>query len=427
MFQVLDSISALKVICQNCTGTIIHSYKFIQQCQKNIEKLGTAIDSIQKHNQIFAAGNYDYKSIFVALDTSNYNVELFYDKHRNCNNQTLLHKRFQRLYKDAQHLFIDIELESNCNADNNSSVEIGKNCGSLQSNILSDIIHDPDDLNNLKCKTCLKTYPTVSKIKQHYLRVHAPKDFKCSQCPRSFGSSFLLKNHTKASHSSAVCSQCGKTFTNLYSLRYHEDSHRSLGLVCQTCGKVYKAKQAFNNHIEKKLCEKMRKSNSESQFTCDYCGKKYAQKASLRSHIRIEHENGRALICDWCGKKFSSTSHLKDHIIKHTKQKNFECKHCGGKFVSKTSLLYHTRMHTGQKPYKCAYCDMSFISASRRLGHEKTYHTHTNLECDICHGKFKASSLARHRRKHFDARSRHYCNPPLFGDNTAESVSTVVL
>lgn len=420
--KVLDSISALKMICQKCIGIVINCYKFIQQCQTNIKQLCSTIDSLQKHRQVFGTGNYDYKSIFVALDTSNNNVELYYDKHKNCKDQTLLHKRFQRLYKDAQKVYIDIELEPNCSPENKNctaestaqihSVDRRKYSSVLQSVILADIVHDEDDLNNLKCKTCSKTYPTVTKMKQHYLRVHAPKNFKCSQCPRSFGTSFLLRNHTKDSHSSAVCSQCGRTFNNLYSLRHHEHGHRQSGLVCQTCGKVYKGKQTFNNHIEKKLCEKMRKSNAESQLTCDYCGKKYAQKSSLSNHIRLEHENGTALICDWCGKKCSSKSRLKDHIIKHTKQKNFECLHCGGKFVSKTSLLYHTRTHTGEKPYKCEYCVLSFLSASRRSEHVKRHHTQSNLECDICQGKFKGnSSLFRHRKRHFDARSRYYCNP----------------
>lgn len=413
MLQVLDSISALKVICQKCTGIVLNCYKFIQQCQQNIEQLCTTIDSMLKHKQMFAAGNYDYKSIFVALDTSNTNVGLFYDKHQNCNEQTLLRKRFQRLYKDAQQIYINIELEPNCSADNEyCAEERRKQSSTLQSFIFADIAHGTDDLNNLKCKTCSKTYLTATKMKQHYLRVHAPKNFKCSQCPKSFGTSILLKYHTKGSHSNAVCSQCGRTFTNLYTLRHHEYGHKGLGFACQTCGKVYKGKQAYKNHIENKLCGKMRKSNSESQFTCDYCGKKYAQKSSLSNHTRLEHENGRALICDWCGKKCSSASRLKDHIVTHTKQKNFECEQCGGKFVSKTSLLYHTRIHTGEKPYKCDHCDMTFISASRHSEHVKQLHTQTNFECNICHGKFKGNiTLVRHRRKHFDVRSRFYCKP----------------
>lgn len=414
MFQVLDSISPNNKICQKCTVTVLNCYKFIQLCRQNIEQLHCTIDSLQKCIQNISTPSHGYKSLFVSLDTTNFNVEMYYDEQQNNNNQSLLHERFQKIYEDSQQWVI--EMESNYSSDNRKYAGIKKREKSIPQSIkLADMVHDKNDLmkkiNKLKCKVCLKCFPTPTKIKLHYLRMHAPKNFKCPQCPRSFGSLIILKQHTKFSHSTAVCSLCGKTYANLHSLRRHEQGHGPR-LICQKCGKVYKGKRSLNNHIEKNLCETMRKSNAEAKLSCDYCGKKYAQKAALSVHIRLEHENGKALICDWCGKKLGSMSRLKDHILTHTKQKNFECNLCGGKFVTKTSLLYHTRTHTGEKPYKCEICEKTFLSASRRSEHVKRLHTQSSSECDICQGIFKGkTSLLRHRKKHFNKRSKLYWDP----------------
>lgn len=411
----MDNIST-DIICQWCTEIAINCYKFIQRCTNNFQQLLMSIESLQRHTTDIKKETDYVKSLFLALDTSNYNVNLYYDNNHNCNSPFM---RFQNIQKESKQYFIEIEFEADSICNYKEDVKTGKSTKRKQALLLSDIIHDKNDLNNFKCKSCLKLYPTAMKLKQHYLRVHAPKKFKCSKCPRSFGTLLLFNRHTKDSHCSVVCSQCGKMYTNTYSLRHHEQSHK-FRLVCHSCGKVYKGKGAFNNHIQMKLCEKMRKTNAEAKFACDYCEKKYSQKTALSVHIRLEHENGKALICDWCGKKLSSISRLKDHILKHTKQKNFECGHCGGKFVTKTSLLYHTRTHTGEKPYKCQQCDMTFLSASRRSEHVKRHHTATSFECDICNGKYKGTTcLIRHRKRHFDINSRLYKNPqaPLMVDN----------
>lgn len=395
----------------------LSSYKFIMSCQYNIKKIAANINCLQKYTANLSEDCGGSKSLFLTLNTDDFTVNYLYDKKRNGKNVKKLYKRYEYLRRRSpqirnvcNYITLDIEYESeNENifentpdlqkySQQNPSLQFTENAITLEK----------DDENKYKCQNCLKVYPSLLKIKQHYLRVHAPKHFKCTKCPRSFGSSLLLNRHNKDSHCTAVCSHCGKTYNNTYSLRHHERSHK-LRLVCQTCGKVYKGKRSYNNHIQQKLCEKMRKSNAEATFCCHYCDKKYSQKTALSVHIRLQHENGKALICNWCGKKLSSTSRLNDHVLKHTKQKNFDCNICGGKFVTKASLLYHTRTHTGEKPYKCDSCDMRFLSASRRSEHVKRHHLGPDLECDICHGKFKGQScLRRHKKRHFDTKSRLY-------------------
>lgn len=113
-----------------------------------------------------------------------------------------------------------------------------------------------------KCEVCDRDYRSSLKLKLLYSRVHAPNTFKCTQSPRSFGSSLILRGHIRDSHSISVCRYCG-----------------------------------------------------------NYCDKKFSQISSLNIHLKSVHENGNTLICNWYGKKLNSKSKLKEHITKHTKHK----------------------------------------------------------------------------------------------------------
>nr|XP_021198873.2 zinc finger protein 1 homolog [Helicoverpa armigera] len=406
--KALDSISEYESICQQCVEIIINSYKFIKQCRSNMERMHNLANSLLQQTQEISELDCDFKTVFIAVDSCNSDVELYYDKYRNSNDQTLLQKRFQKLLNDSLNLYIDFELEPKCSGKSEESKPIKKR----KSIPLSDIVLNKDDLNNLICKFCLKIFPTAMKIKQHYVSLHGPKKFQCTKCPKSFRTVGFQKAHMKFSHCDLYCSFCGKNFDKFRNLKNHEQSHVSC-LCCKTCGKTYKVKKAYIHHIENKMCKKLRKSNAESIFECDYCGKKYSQKHNLVIHIRFAHENGKAFECGSCSKTFAFKSKLEAHIVKHTKQKNHDCTECGKRFASKTTLLVHTRTHTGEKPYKCEYCEMSFSSSSRRWDHVKGEHTERNMECDICHGRFKRNkTLNRHRKLHFDIRSRLYQNKP---------------
>ncbi|XP_022828527.1 zinc finger protein 91-like isoform X2 [Spodoptera litura] len=410
--QVSDSITTCSTICKNCLKTLISCYKFIQLCKNNIKKLNCKLNSFQKHIESVMEVNCDYKSIFIALNDGNSSSELYYDKHRHSNDQMMLRKRFERIKKDSLNFFIEFEEEPSYDK---LKVKTKKHNTALQSINLTDIAVDANDLNNIKCKACLKLHPSALKLKMHYLSVHGPKDYKCSECPKEFTLLSRLNQHKQSCHHNVMCSQCGKTFNNYFTLRYHEQSHK-LKLICETCGKTYKSKLGFNNHIKHKLCNVKRKLNSESKFICDYCKKRYASKCTLRKHISVEHENGKSFSCSWCGKKFGCESSLSSHIIKHTKKKDFVCDICKKKFVSKVSLLYHRRRHIGEKPYKCEHCDKTFVAPYLRTQHEHSCHSEPGLECDICHSRFKSKlGLHKHTLRHSCVRSKVYknCSLPL--------------
>ncbi|XP_050680220.1 gastrula zinc finger protein XlCGF7.1-like isoform X2 [Leptidea sinapis] len=264
-----------------------------------------------------------------------------------------------------------------------------------------DMVYDKNDTQNIKCKQCLKNYPSLANLRNHYIRVHAPKTFTCLTCKKSFGTKSILEAHQNESHVTVICAECGKTFKNRHTLKMHEISHY-YKVICKDCGRVYRSHTTYKRHIDLNICgQKSRASPSDAKLTCDYCNKKYTQKVSLRVHIQHEHGNYRSHKCEWCQKKFWAPSRLKAHIVKHTQDKQFQCTICSNRFVTKESLLYHTRSHTGEKPYKCNFCDMKFVSASRKADHTKRIHLNAVYQCSICKIKYTTKiCLEKHLQTH---------------------------
>lgn len=272
--------------------------------------------------------------------------------------------------------------------------------------------HDADSDCNATtvCKCCSRQFPDRKCLRAHFVRVHAPKNFKCNECPKKFGAAYLLRLHKSESHISVMCAECGKKYNNIHSLKMHSFTHAQL--VCPLCDRSYKTRNSYRKHVKSKICTKERIygtaiSIHERKYICDICSKGFAQKASLQVHIKFKHGNGDKYSCNWCEKKFPAQSRLKAHIVKHTKERNFTCEVCGGKFVSKAALIYHTRIHTGETPYSCPECDQKFLSASRRMDHVRRKHMGPTLECDVCSSKFRTpSSLKKHKKRHFNQSSR---------------------
>lgn len=337
----------------------------------------------------------DYKSLYVSLNTEDFTSLQFYDTKRPVQNVTSALRRFQSMVTKSVKP-IEEELYP---GNSEGKTKLSAKCKIPIST--NDMMYDKDD-TTIKCKECMKVYPSKLGLRNHYIRVHAPKLYQCTECHKKFGSPSYLEAHKVESHCEIVCPECGKTFNNRHTFKMHEMGH-VLRFVCQHCGRVYKTRMTFKKHIEMKVCgQKTRASPADAKFTCDYCNKKYTQKVSLRVHIQYEHGNYKGHVCKYCDKKFWAQSRLKAHMVKHTKERNFKCDVCNGKFVTKESLLYHTRIHTGDKPYECNHCDARFLSASRRTEHVKRQHIDASLECEICGCKFSSQNyLHKHKKNHF--------------------------
>lgn len=394
--EVLSYISTFEALCTKCTQSAINSYTFMKLSKKNSELLCKVLSSLKENIDDTIEDQVNCKTLFVSVNTETFVNNQHYDNKRPVCNTSAALRRYQSLLNNEDKSELEL-----CPQSIKKDVRTKKEKSQFAIPT-SDMIYDKNDQETIKCKECLKVYPGIWKLRSHYIRVHAPKVFKCTECPRKYGSLSYLHAHKEESHCSIVCSECGKTFHNRNTLRIHEMGHH-LRFVCQDCGRIYKSKNTFKKHIEFNVCgSKTRASPSEAKFTCDYCNKKYTQKVSLRVHIQFEHGNYKGHECKWCKKKFWAQSRLKAHIVKHTREKKFNCNICNRNFVTKESLLYHTRIHTGEKPYECPECDARFLSASRRAEHVKRQHRGATIQCDICQSKFNSTNyLQKHRQSHF--------------------------
>lgn len=386
--KTCDFVASFDILCDKCTRLTISSYTFMHTSRNNADLMIKMLNTVTNSVEATTENLYGSKTLYLSLNPEDFTSNQFYDcrKIMNCKEAS---RRFLEILNPTKPIKSeqkDIIIEKEHKRSPNFDIPLSK------------ILFDENNPDILMCKECLKTYATICNLKSHYIRVHAPKKYKCIECPRKYGSKAYLNVHRRDSHSVFVCSECGKTFYNGNTFKEHELGHQT-SIVCPDCGRTYKNKSTYKKHKENNVCEQQCRAHpSQAKFTCDYCGKKYTQKMSLRVHIQYEHGNYKSHVCEWCGKKYWAQSRLKAHIVKHTKEKNFGCTICGGKFVSKESLLYHTRIHTGEKPYKCKHCDASFISASRRSEHIKRHHVGVGLECNI---KLTSKTyMLKHKKSH---------------------------
>lgn len=394
-------INTFNALCNQCTKTAISYYRYKHICLKNAEYLTDILDGVANNFEYATSELYDCKSLYVSLNLQDMTSKQFYDTKKTVTTPRAALRRFHILDNTKKIKVEDTMSQKTIKKEKDNENGVAKKSRRTIDIPSSEMLYDKDNPNLIRCRECYKEYPTIWNLRNHFVRVHAPKVFKCSECPRSYGSETFLEAHKADSHCTVVCTECGKTFSNKHTLKMHELGHH-LSLVCQDCGRKYKNKTTFKKHIELNVCGKETRANpAEAKYTCDYCNKKYTQKVSLRVHIQHEHGNYKSHVCEWCGKKFWAQSRLKAHSVKHTKERNFPCTICGGKFVTRESLLYHTRTHTGEKPYKCPHCECKFLSASRRTDHVKRHHLGATLECDICHCKFNSKTfLIKHKKCH---------------------------
>ncbi|XP_023938355.2 zinc finger protein 510 [Bicyclus anynana] len=393
-YEICNNISVFEILCKACTHAAVDCLNFIMTTKETSELLNKAICNLSTCLDKTVEPSHKDKTLYLTIDTCNMESKHYF-YHKTANTSNIALKRLHNILHSKPKIKKEIKKEYQRSLQQNTQIEIDPNTVEmdLEDDLQEDtkpkrkrsyfsipmktkeMLCDKTDCTTFKCKVCLKFYPSLTSLRNHYIRVHAPKNHKCRICSKKFASLTLLEAHKKLSHCTVVCSECGKTYHNRHSLKMHEIGHH-FKIVCEGCGRVYKSQTTYKKHLDLNICgQNTRALHANAQFTCDYCNKKYTQKVSLRVHIQYEHCNYKGHICKWCNKSFYAQSRLKAHILKHTQEKNFPCDICGGRFISKESLLYHTRIHTGERPYKCDLCSRRFLSASRRSDHFKRHHS----------------------------------------------------
>merc|ERR1712228_66474 len=204
---------------------------------------------------------------------------------------------------------------------------------------------------------CNKGFATKQTLDIHILRVLGIKKFKCTQCEKTYVTSWELRSHSRlhSMEKQFKCTHvgCNKRLTSKYSLEKHLRIH-----------------------------------SGEKPFKCSHrgCNKRFRQKCHLKQHLLTHSKLSlkdllpKKFRCsfDGCNREFATKYSLNIHIKRHLGIKNHKCSYCGKSFVTKGTLDSHTRTHTGEKPFECKHCQKKFNQHSNLKAHIKSMHKHAS-------------------------------------------------
>ena len=267
-------------------------------------------------------------------------------------------------------------------------------------------------------RCCGKVFENLISLKNHIEEVHqgARNRYSCVKCYQTFRTQNILDMHVSKSHDETeqseyssdnlkipleqvhtelrnfVCSDCNKTFKTTYDLRRHfRRVHSSIkGYQCEECPITIKYKDNLKKHVEqvhRHNKSKHKTSNvshkdrinahyNERKFDCWKCPRSFIKKSYLQAHVEQVHEGLRKYNCDQCDKNYKNSSSLHAHKkATHENSREFKCMECSWAFNIKEHLKQHVNsVHSNIKPYKCDGCDKSFKLKGYLSSHMNRYH-----------------------------------------------------
>ncbi|XP_041663558.1 zinc finger protein 142 [Cheilinus undulatus] len=276
------------------------------------------------------------------------------------------------------------------------------------------------------CDVCDKTFGTMTKLRQHKIRIHdkQPSHFcslcdfsgytlddvkrhnlrchtgelhhSCTHCDAQFSSEVALRNHCKRVHKLQVCfscKQCDFTCNSEASLKSHQESKHPQA-KCTTCQEVFVTKESLEIHQRTHLAHQ-----------CQLCSFAAKTKQLLAQHLLNEHEEGspedKPLRCSACQFTCQHQLVLEQHLRSHGGKRLYKCTECEYSTRNKQKIMWHIRIHTGEKPYSCEQCSYTCTDPSRLKLHMRVHQEEKKYLCQKCGYKCKwATQLKYHMTKH---------------------------
>uniref|UniRef100_UPI0037E9AC1B zinc finger protein 142 n=1 Tax=Semicossyphus pulcher TaxID=241346 RepID=UPI0037E9AC1B len=276
------------------------------------------------------------------------------------------------------------------------------------------------------CDICDKTFGTLTKLRQHKMRIHDKQpshfcslcDFSgytlddvrrhnlrchtgelhhaCTHCDAQFSSEVALRNHCKRVHQLQVCfscKQCDYTSSSEAALKSHQESKHTQ-VKCTTCQESFETKESLEIHQRTHLAHQ-----------CQLCPFAAKTKQLLAHHLLTAHEEGspeeKPLRCSACQFACRHQLVLEQHLRSHGGKRLYKCTDCEYSTRNKQKITWHIRIHTGEKPYSCEQCSYTCTDPSRLKLHMRVHREEKKYLCPECGYKCKwATQLKYHMTKH---------------------------
>ncbi|CAG5057410.1 unnamed protein product [Parnassius apollo] len=270
------------------------------------------------------------------------------------------------------------------------------------------------DITDVGCRICNEHVIDFSSLKYHLLERHGinidPKssdgllpfkvtknNFTCTICEQKYDEYKSLNHHMNVHFQNFFCEHCGIGFITPDRLRTHSLSHETGSFPCGSCDKVFRSRNAKNEHyatVHKKVkrhrcphCSEMFRNYFQrnkhvssvhglklKEFRCNFCPKVFTLSGKLGVHIRTVHLKLKRHACDVCEWKFYSKSELKEHMVRHGGERKFQCNVCKKAYARKYTLREHMRIHENDRRFVCTVCGRSFVQNCSLKHHVKVHH-----------------------------------------------------
>lgn len=210
-------------------------------------------------------------------------------------------------------------------------------------------------IRNFKCTECSRSFTLASTLQLHSRRTHLGiKPYECTVCGWKFAQSSDLTKHMRkhTGERPYQCSYCAHGFAQKRNLQNHMKMHVRPPSVCRYCDKQFLLDTSLTQHLKR--------HEGDNAEKCPQCAVQFADTQTLTKHMNRVHSAAKTYRCEQCDKTFSKSSDLRKHARKHSGERPYTCNVCEKTFAHQTSLRNHRAVHTGDRPFQCSYCGQGF-------------------------------------------------------------------
>ena len=329
-------------------------------------------------------------------------------------------------------------------------------------------IHGHNKRNNTySCDKCTRTFPILSRLKDHMLCHSDEKKFSCSRCHMKFKRQSGLRQHCIAIHDKKYqyqCNKCSHKFHTNSAFVHHKQSAHKEELECPHCakrftgisflhshlladhgvikntkrytesGRLTKEQTADDgsvagqpstsgvqgnksrikqNHHKAKSGDAMRPITRSSPNYCSACSQAFRSKTKLSQHNINHHGMQTGYICEYCSRYFAAPSYVNRHKVMEHPDKvegRHNCNQCGRKFWNLSEYNRHiVRKHSRHigtdplGPLRCFYCHEEYTDIRSLKRHMLLRHDDQNISDNVCVYCKKQFAYPSLVRKHMEA------------------------